>query len=92
MEMYFEHEIVGGEQQFIFKKVDNITDNGFCMTICFLNEECHFSFLVNSACCMGSFDMAPIFNFTLTQTIIGNFKKGIELLLVILFFLLPIFS
>ncbi len=76
MEIKFEHEMVGGEQQFIHKKKENITDNGFCMTICFLNEDCDFSFLDNSSCCIGSFNSANTKNFTFNGTVIGNFKKG----------------
>jgi hypothetical protein len=79
MEMYFEHETIGGEQQFIKKKVDNVTDNGFCMTICFLNEDCHFSILFTSTCYIGSFDMAKLTNFTIEETKIGNFKKGTDI-------------
>ena len=77
MEIYFEHETVGGDQQIILQKAENVTDNGFCMTICFLNESCDFSFLDNSSCFIGSFDMANKTNFSLNQSVIGNFKKGI---------------
>jgi len=76
MAKYFEYETVGGEQQFILEKVENITDNGFCMIVCFQNEDCHFSFRDNNSCCIGNFDLDHTTNFTVTRSVIGNFKKG----------------